>query len=93
MQINHLRSKLRGQLFIAEKQGVDVLVLDHFGSHQGTPSTIIRTLYDQLLRDEFAGCFQKVIFVGRADDDAPRATAAELRRTANNAVQLKDLKN
>ncbi|NGX44952.1 MAG: hypothetical protein K940chlam2_00092 [Chlamydiae bacterium] len=92
-QINHLRSALRGQLFLAEKRGVEVLVLDHFGSHQGTPSEIIRTLYNQLLRDEFAGCFQKVIFVKRGDDDAPRATAAELRRTAASAVQLKDLKS
>lgn len=92
-QINHLRSALRGQLFLAEKQGVEVLVLDHFGSHQGTPSKIIRTLYDQLLKREFAGCFQKVIFVGRGDDDAPRATAASPRRTAAGAVQLKDLKS
>ena len=92
-QINHLRESLRGQLFVAHKNGAEVIVLEHFGSHQGTPSTLIRGVYDQLLEEEFAGCFKKVIFVKREDDDAHRASDTATRRTARDAVQLKDLKS
>jgi hypothetical protein len=90
-QVDHLRESLRGQLFAAHKHGMKVVILDHFGSHQGTPSSLIRGIYDQLLEEEFAGCFKKVIFVKREHDDAYRGSTTTAHGTGGNVVQLKDL--
>ena len=89
-QIDSLTEALRGQLYSAYNLKAEVLILDHFGSHLGTPSKVTRALYEKLLEEEFAGCFKEVIFVKRTDDDAPRPSAP--RRTVRDAVQLKDLK-